>query len=84
MDKRFAVIVADALPILRQFPLDVPAEAAQHITLSVPNGWDDVKTLSKKVLCYMDQTFVFTGWNSDSNEIYFRVSTNVARVMGKK
>ena len=80
MDKRFAVVVANALPIVNMYPLNVAPEHADHITLSVPNGWDDVKTLSRKVLEYAGNTFTFTGWNSDTNEIYFKRSTAVARV----
>jgi hypothetical protein len=80
MDKRFAVVVAGALPIVSMYPLNVLPENANHITLSVPNGWDDVKHLSKKVLDYAGKTFVFTGWNSDTNQIYFKRSNAVAHV----
>ena len=40
--------------------------------VSVPNGWDDVKNLTNKVLTYNGRDFTFTGWNSDRNEAYFK------------
>ena len=43
----------------------------EFLTIDVPNGWEDVKTLSTKVLEYQGREFVFTGWNSDHNHCYF-------------
>jgi hypothetical protein len=37
----------------------------------VPNGWDDVKLLTNKVLTHNSKDFTFSGWNSDRNECYF-------------
>lgn len=43
----------------------------EYLKIDVPNGWDDVKKLTKRVLNYNDRLFTFTGWNSDRNECYF-------------
>lgn len=40
--------------------------------LSVPNGWDDVKKICKKVLTYDGRKFLFSGWNSDRNDCFFK------------
>jgi hypothetical protein len=46
-------------------------ENREFLTFSVPNGWDDVKKLTNKVLTYNNKDFTFSGWNSDRNECYF-------------
>jgi len=38
-----------------------------------PNGWDDVKKLTNKVLLYDGKTFVWSGWNSDRNVSFFKI-----------
>ncbi len=50
------------------------------LAVSVPEGWDDVKKLVHKVLSYEGRTFVFTGWNSDTNEAFFRASNQFATI----
>lgn len=59
-----------------------PDVAREFLTIDVPNGWDDVKKLVKKVLTYDGRKFTFTGWNSDTNQCYFARSLheNVAPV----
>lgn len=44
----------------------------EWLTISVPNGWDDVKKIHNKVLTYDGKKFLFTGWNSDRNECFFK------------
>jgi hypothetical protein len=39
---------------------------------SVPNGWEDVEKISKKVLTYDGRKFLFSGWNSDRNDCFFK------------
>jgi len=39
-----------------------------------------VAMLTTMVLDYNNGTYVFTGWNSDTNRAYFKASANVARV----
>ena len=53
--------------------------------ISVPNGWDDVSKLCKKVLTYDGRKFLYSGWNSDRNDCFFKEelvgsSTVVARI----
>lgn len=48
-----------------------PDVQREYLTIDVPNGWDDVKKISKKVLSYDGRKFTFTGWNSDTLQCYF-------------
>lgn len=43
----------------------------EFLYIRVPNGWDDVKGLTDKVLTYDNRDFTFSGWDSDKNECYF-------------
>ena len=43
----------------------------EFLTIDVPNGWDDVKKICKKVLLFDGRKFTFSGWNSDRNECFF-------------
>jgi hypothetical protein len=52
----------------------------EYLTVDVPNGWDDVAKLTKKVLRYDGKAFVFTGWNSDTLKCYFVRSNEVATI----
>ena len=52
----------------------------EYLTVDVPNGWDDVKKLTNKVLRYDGKAFVFTGWNSDDLKCYFVRSNEVATI----
>ena len=42
-----------------------------YLNISVPNGWDDVKKLTKKVLRHDGRKYTFRGWCSDRNECFF-------------
>lgn len=53
-----------------------PDVGREFLTLSVPNGWDDVKKICKRVLTYEGRKFLFTGWNSDRNECFFARGLN--------
>ena len=56
-----------------------------YLNISIPNGWDDVKKISKKVLRHGGRAYTFTGWNSDRNECFFRsTGTEVIATIGKK
>ena len=48
-----------------------PEVGREFITFDIPNGWDDVKKISKKVLVYDNKKFVFSCWNSDHNYCVF-------------
>ena len=43
----------------------------EMLIINVPNGWDDVAKLVKKVLTYDGRDFTFCGWNSDTCRCYF-------------
>lgn len=51
----------------------------EFLTLDVPNGWDDVKKICKKILKYGEKNFAFSGWNSDRNVCFFRETQSVAK-----
>ena len=52
----------------------------EYLTIDVPNGWDDVKKLTNKVLRYDGKAFVFTGWNSDTLQCFFVRTNEVAQI----
>ena len=52
----------------------------EYLTIDVPNGWDDVKKLTSKVLRYDGKAFVFTGWNSDTLQCFFVRTNEVAQI----
>jgi len=43
----------------------------EFLTVQCPNGWDDVKKISNKVLTYDGRKFVYCSWNSDRNVANF-------------
>jgi hypothetical protein len=52
-----------------------------YLTVDVPNGWEDVEKIRTKVLEFEGRRFVFTGWNSDRNEAFFKSNVAVARIL---
>lgn len=60
---------------------DTSTEGFPHITIDCPEGWDDVKKLTKKVLSYNGRHWTFVGWNSDRNVCFFRPQPNVAMIV---
>ena len=59
----------------------------EFLKFKVPNGWDDVKKVSRKVLEYDGKKFIFSGWNSDHNYCcFYRMldgSTKTAKIVKK-
>jgi len=63
----------------------IPVTPSEHmgkkrLTIDVPNGWDDLKKLVKKVLEYNGEFYSFTGWNSDRNVAFFVETSHVAKI----
>jgi hypothetical protein len=56
-----------------------PSVGREFLTIDCPNGWDDVKKLTKKVLTYQGRKFTYCSWNSDRNECTFFRMLNQAR-----
>jgi len=48
-----------------------PEVRRESLQIAVPNGWDDVRKLTGKVLVFEGRRFTFTGWNSDSLLCFF-------------
>lgn len=63
-----ATVVSNEFPVRHAVRLDIGRE---FITFDVPNGWEDVQKISKKVLLFDGRKFVFAGWNSDHNYCSF-------------
>jgi hypothetical protein len=63
-----ATISENEIPVVHNIRLDIGRE---FLSVKVPNGWDDVKKISKKVLTYNSGKYTFCGWNSDTLECYF-------------
>ena len=51
-----------------------------YLEVDCPNGWDDVKKISRKVLEFGGRDFSYTGWNSDRNVAYFKPAYDVAKI----
>lgn len=52
----------------------------EFLSFPIPNGWDDVKPMVKKVLRYDGKTFTFSCWNSDNNTCHFVHIPGVTKV----
>lgn len=55
-------------------------DGSKWLVINVPNGWDDVKKLTKKVLVYEGETYTFMSWNSDDLRCNFKMNSNVAKI----
>jgi hypothetical protein len=53
------------------------------LKISVPNGWEDCKKLTRKVLKYNGETYVWRSWNSDYNYCSFIQSNDVVEIVKK-
>lgn len=63
-----AAVLANEVPVKYD---ERPEVNRDFLTIDVPNGWNDVKRISKKVLLFDRRRFTFSGWNSDSLKCYF-------------
>ena len=48
-----------------------PDVGLEFLRISIPNGWDDVKKIHKKVLMYDGKRFTFCSWDSDKLHCHF-------------
>ena len=63
-----AEISSNKLAVRHTVRLDVNRE---FLSFDVENGWFDVKKMVNKVLVFDNRDFVFSSWNSDTNQCYF-------------
>jgi hypothetical protein len=56
-------------------------DGSRWLQISIPEGWDDVKKICKKVLSFEGRTYTFRSWNSDTLLCHFREDGNVARIV---
>ncbi len=73
-----AIISSNEIPVVYS-----DRDGREYLTIDVPEGWDDVKKICKKVLTYDGRKFTFTGWNSDTLKCYFVRSSGVATISTK-
>ena len=66
--KTIATVADNKISVIHEVCVDVDRE---FLHINVPNGWDDVKKLTNKVLTYDNRDFTYSGWNSDRNVAYF-------------
>lgn len=69
----FAAFNPNEIHVIHTVRPDVNRE---FLTVSCPNGWDDVKHIKDKILTYDGRKFSYTGWNSDRNECFFAKPLN--------
>lgn len=55
-------------------------DGGKWLTIDLADGWDTLKRLTKKVLQYNGENYVFRGWNSDRNEAFFIQTNEVAKI----
>jgi hypothetical protein len=63
-----ATIAKNEIAVTHSYRPEVDRE---FLIVNVPNGWDDVKKLTNKILQYDGRKFVYSGWNSDTLQCYF-------------
>lgn len=75
-----AAVRHDLIAVTPSYRPSIGPNGSHFLTVEVPNGWDDVKKISKKILEFEGRFYTFTGWNSDSMKCYFRESTQFAKL----
>lgn len=73
-----ATILQNQIPVI-----PTERDGDKWLIIQVPNGWNDVKQLTKKVLEYNGEKYIWTGWNSDTNQAYFKQSNACALIKSK-
>ncbi len=63
-----AAIQTNLVPVVHTVRPEVQRE---FLTVECPNGWEDVKKISRKVLAFEGRNFTFASWNSDRNVATF-------------
>lgn len=63
-----ATIVPNEIKVRHSIRPDINRE---FLTIDCPEGWDDVRKLTRKTLSFDGRKFTYTGWNSDRNECFF-------------
>jgi hypothetical protein len=76
MSNTFAKVETTYVPITPIYRAD---DGTHWLQISIPNGWDDVRKVCKRVLSYEGRTYVFASWNSDTMLCHFKASPHVAK-----
>ena len=63
-----ATILPNEIEVKHTVREDVQRE---FLTIDCPNGWGDVKKLTRKVLLFGNRKFTYCSWNSDRNVCMF-------------
>ncbi len=80
-----ATIEKDLIPIQRVIRGNESGsgDGRSWLEIAIPNGWDDCKHLTNKVLSHNGEKFVWRSWNSDRNVCYFIQSDDIAKFVAK-
>lgn len=70
-----AEVVEDAIRVIDHDRI------SDTLTVPAPNGWDDVRPLTARVLRFNGVHYTFSGWNSDRNVAYFKRSQSIAEIV---
>lgn len=79
MNNKTATVSPTEIPVRFDSRPDVGRD---FLTFDIPNGWDDVKKVCKKVLVYDGRKFTFSCWNSDRMECVFVAPHNGSQKTG--
>jgi hypothetical protein len=75
-----ASIIPDEIPVIHSVRPDVGLE---YLTVNCPNGWDDVKKLTRKVLTFEGRRFTWQAWDSDRNVCWFSAPLGASAATAK-
>jgi len=62
----------------------ITRDGEHWLQIRIPNGWDDVKKISNRVLSFEGRTYVFMSWSSDTYLCHFKATDHVAEIVGKR
>jgi uncharacterized protein YbdZ (MbtH family) len=78
---RVATIQPNLVPIT---PIAREDDGSLWLQIDIPNGWDDVKKICKKVLSFEGHNYVFRSWNSITLKCHFKATEHVAAIVKRR
>lgn len=76
-----ATVQEELIPVRHTIRED---DGSHWLQIDIPNGWDDVKRLTKKVLTYQGRNYTYMSWNSDRLTASFKENNEVAVISRRK
>jgi len=65
-------------------PIQRPDDGTFWLQIDIPNGWDDVKKICRRVLRFEGRAYTFMSWSSDTMKCHFKATTHVARLSSRQ